>query len=34
MDHTETAAQWRVKTGRMTGVVVVFDGEVAGWMDR
>ena len=33
MDNTEIAAQWRIKTGRMTGVVVVFEGEVAGWMD-
>ena len=33
MDNTEIAAQWRIKIERMTGVVVVFEGEVAGWMD-
>ena len=30
----EVAQQYRASIGKTTGVVVVCDGEIAGWMDR
>ena len=34
MDATDIAQQYRSETNRRAGVVVVFQGQAGGWMDK
>jgi hypothetical protein len=32
--HTELANEYRAEYGYKTGIVVIFDGEISGWMNE